>query len=401
MTVQGPTSGTALLDELVDDVRIGDNLVLLGAGSPPLDLLVDRFTAAVGDTTPLVVVNVGRPWDARVPVTAAVLDWSPVVTGRTSPVPDALTPGASFDDALTSLRAADERVGAGAAFVFDRLTAVEDAWGRGRGLDLFLAACPRLYRRRSLALWPVERERHRPSFLRRLQEITQVVVEVDQEEDGDLRLTVRKADGRRAGVVGRSVRAHVVDGDLVATDAPVSAREKLGTVLRDQRLRHGLSQAEVARRVGISPSALSQVERGVRGPSGDTLVRLWEVLGVPFGPEADAPAGYVVARRSGRDRSRLQDGLVGERVVADTRVGEVWHLEVAAGAAGDRAPFAVKGPEVATVVRGVLDVTVGGRTETLHEGDALVATEASVSGWRNPGAEPTEVLWQVGPASSR
>src|SRR5690606_33326467 len=141
-------------------------------------------------------------------------------------------------------------------------------------LELFLTACPRLYRRRSLAVWPVDRGRHRPAFLRRLTEITQVVVEVTR-ADGHVRLTVRKADGRDAAVTGRSVIARVVGDDLVALAPASSTRALLGTAVRDRRLASGLTQADVARRVGITPSALSQVERGVRGPSGDTLVRLW------------------------------------------------------------------------------------------------------------------------------
>src|SRR5690606_9910866 len=163
--------------------------------------------------------------------------------------------------------------------------------------------------------------------------------------DGRLRVVVRKADGRRPGVVGRSVHAEVVEGDLLATDAPVETRARLGGAIREQRLARGLSQTAVARRVGITPSALSQVERGVRGPSGDTLVRLWEVLGVPFGPSTEREVGYRVSRRSGRERVVLQEGLEGERVLDAAGGAEVWLLEVAPGASGTRAPFAVKAAE--------------------------------------------------------
>ena len=392
--MRDPTSGTDIVDTLVDGVRIGDNLVLLGDDSAPLDLLVQRFVASTRGHSPLVVVNVAEPWRGDVPEGLTVLDWSPVRSGQPSDLPDVIGPDAAFEDALASLRDVDDRLGAGAAFVFDRLTPVQETWGADAALELFLSACPRLYRRRSLAVWPVDAARHRPAFIRRLEEITQVVVEFDS--DGDqLRMTVRKADGRDSSVVGRSVHAEVADGDLRTTEAATSTRERLGTVIRTQRMALGLPQAEVARRVGITPSALSQVERGVRGPSGDTLMRLWEVLGVPFGPADRADHGYRVQRRSGRERLRLQDGLNGERIVDDPDTGELWLLEVAAGASGDAPPFAAKDPEVATVVRGVLDVWIHGRGETLHEGDALVTTDAPVTGWANPSGGTTEVIWTI------
>jgi transcriptional regulator with XRE-family HTH domain len=391
----GLSSGTPLIDALIDGVRIGDNLVLQGDASAPLDLLVERFVAQASVELPLVLVNLAAPWIGPIPDGVTVLDWSPVRSGVVSHLPGALAPDANFADALASLVEVDERLGTGATFAFDRMTAVQAAWGGDAALELFLTTCPRLYRRRSLALWPVELEQHRPAFLRRLAEITQVVVELT-DDDGRLRVAVLEADGRGAEVVGRSLHVEVVDGGLRATDTPTSSPQRLGTIIRDQRLLTGMAQAELARRVGVTPSALSQIERGVRGPSGDTLMRVWEVLGVPFGPSVPTETGYRIERRSGRERPRLQEGLTGERLVDDAAIGALWLLHMAAGASGDHPIFAVKAPEVATVVRGVLDVQVGGRIETLHEGDALVATDATITGWANPSPLTAEVLWTVG-----
>lgn len=392
--MQEPSSGTELIDTLIDGVKVGDNLVFQGAAGTPLDLLVDRFVAAATGQVPLVRVNLATPWNGPVPEGMLVVDWSPVLSGEPSELPWAIAPGATFEQALARLQEADGHVGSGAAFVFDPLTAAAAAWGQDAALELFLSTCPRLYRRRSLAVWPVHSDQHRPAFLRRLAEITQVVVDLG-DDDGRLRIEVHKADGRDAGVVGRSVHAEVVDGDLQATDVPINTRQRLGTAIRDQRLAQGHSQAEIARRVGITPSALSQVERGVRGPSGDTLVRLWEVLGVPFGPREDDDTGYQVSRRSGRERTQLQEGLTGERLVRQEGTGEVWLLQVDPGAAGSRGPFAVKVPETVVVLRGVLDLHLGGRTETLHEGDAMVTTATPVAGWANPGGLPAEVVWTL------
>jgi transcriptional regulator with XRE-family HTH domain len=387
-------SGTDLLDALIDGVHTGDNLVLQGDDAAPVTLLVDRFVAATRGRLPLVIVNLAAPWVGPVPGGTRVVDLAPAVTGVVSALDDAVAPDAGLADAIELLERVDLEVGEGAAFVFDPLSAVPDAWGRDAALELFLATCPRLYRRRSLALWPIRTDRHRPAFLRRLEEVTQVVVELTTGADG-LRVAVRKADGRRAEVVGRSVHAEVADGDLAATGAPVTTRQRLGHAIRDQRLARGLPQSEVARRVGISPSALSQVERGVRGPSGDTLVRLWEVLEVPFGPAAEQDRGYRVSRRSGRERTRLQEGLDGELLLDAPGGVRTWLLRLAPGAAGTRAPFAVKAAETVVVLRGVVDLQLGGLTETFHEGDAVELTATVVTGWANPAPVTTELSWTL------
>jgi transcriptional regulator with XRE-family HTH domain len=54
----------------------------------------------------------------------------------------------------------------------------------------------------------------------------------------------------------------------------------LGEAARAARLRLGLTQAEVAVKVGLSPAVYGRVERGHMTPSVPTLRRLCETLGV-------------------------------------------------------------------------------------------------------------------------
>jgi transcriptional regulator with XRE-family HTH domain len=71
---------------------------------------------------------------------------------------------------------------------------------------------------------------------------------------------------------------------------------RCGGLLRAARLRHGLDQAELARRVGTAQPAISRIERDVVSPTIETLNRLLEALGETLWLEsldlgAPAPGG--------------------------------------------------------------------------------------------------------------
>lgn len=52
-----------------------------------------------------------------------------------------------------------------------------------------------------------------------------------------------------------------------------------GSIVRDARQRHGLSQERLARRAGTSQAFVSRIERGEISPTVDTLERLLLVVG--------------------------------------------------------------------------------------------------------------------------
>lgn len=370
------TSGVDAVDALLDGVRVGDNLVVVTDGAPG-DWVVDAFVDESAAERLVVMDGTGR-LTAR-GVAGHRLTWS-------DPAVDAV-------DARRQLVAADRRVGSDARFVVDTLSALAARWGDQAALDLFLWACPRLYRRSSIALWIVDRRCHDEGFLRRLRDVTQVVVLASGAGDR-VRLEVRKAAGRPPVVEGRVVEGRLVGGRLVEAGDADPDRPRLGTTLRKLRTRKGMGQAELARRVGISPSALSQAERGVRGVSAETLLRIWDVLGVPFGPEDPAVRGYRVTRRGTHREATLASGVSGHEL-ADGAGRTVWRLTVAARASGRAPLFPVKAAETVTVLEGVLRLEVEGRGEVLHAGDALLADTAAITGWANPADTPADVLWVI------
>ncbi|MEW5926993.1 MAG: helix-turn-helix transcriptional regulator [Gemmatimonadota bacterium] len=58
-----------------------------------------------------------------------------------------------------------------------------------------------------------------------------------------------------------------------------SAAREFAERLRKTRERQGLNQSDIARRSGLTPAAISQLEGGQREPNFSTLVRLATALG--------------------------------------------------------------------------------------------------------------------------
>ncbi len=54
---------------------------------------------------------------------------------------------------------------------------------------------------------------------------------------------------------------------------------RCGPLVRETRRRHGIDQAELARRLGTSQAAISRVERDLVSPSLATLNRIMEAMG--------------------------------------------------------------------------------------------------------------------------
>ena len=86
----------------------------------------------------------------------------------------------------------------------------------------------------------------------------------------------------------------------------------IGPRIAALRRERGLSQAELAARIRVSPSALGMYEQGRREPSADTLVALARALGVTTdflltghvatAAEADALSALILSRVTTADR---------------------------------------------------------------------------------------------------
>jgi transcriptional regulator with XRE-family HTH domain len=103
---------------------------------------------------------------------------------------------------------------------------------------------------------------------------------------------------------------------VVASEPELDALtpESLGTRLRELREGAGVSLRALAARLGISPSAVSQIERGVMRPSVSRLIAYVGAIGVPLSAVFEtgiekAPEGSAGARAAAD--SAWQEGAAG------------------------------------------------------------------------------------------
>jgi transcriptional regulator with XRE-family HTH domain len=417
--MERPSTGIDALDELLGGLGVGDNVVWQAANPAEIEPFVEAFLATANGTTPLTYLSFRLPpatvldrfrgvWDNE---RFTLLDgWTGggaapsgrrkrASTGASGParVRRLKDPG-DMEQVNRELAEIEDELGAGAGYVFDDLTSMQRLWGPEAALASFLRWCPRLYQERTVAYWLLEREAHPPAFRSRLADITQVILDLDvaPTQPAERTLQVVKADGHPAGVTGRTLR-YVVgeDGRIDALQQAAGVRERIGEQVRAGRIAAGLSQAELARRIGVTPSALSQVERGRHGLSGETLTRLWATLGIPFGPVASAASPpYRLARRGARQPVTPAPGVSGETVL-EAPSGLGMHELTFPAASSGRRPFETKQPELVVVLEGALELQLGQETHTLQQGDAILLTTQPVTGWRNPAREPARVLWLV------
>jgi transcriptional regulator with XRE-family HTH domain len=129
----------------------------------------------------------------------------------------------------------------------------------------------------------------------------------------------------------------VWQSEVVASEVDLEALtpESLGARLRELRLEAGVSLRALAGRLGISPSAVSQIERGVMRPSVSRLIAYVGAIGVPLSavfetgiekaPEgsAAAQANEYSARQSGAADSSGGAARTGQYQFAIRRSWEV------------------------------------------------------------------------------
>ena len=205
----------------------------------------------------------------------------------------------------------------------------------------------------------------------------------------------------------------------------------IGRRLAAHRGQRGMRVAELAREVGVTPSLISQIERGMSRPSVSTLFAIAQALDVPVdaffreppqpvaaaaqpdgppgpgraagpGDDGGPPAGpgqvatadgrYVV-RRGGRAVIDIEGGVRWERLTRST-LDHLDFFELVYEPGGESHPrqYTHPGTEMVLVMSGCLEITIGFERYRLEPGDSIDFPSTMPHRYVNPATQTARAV---------
>jgi len=174
----------------------------------------------------------------------------------------------------------------------------------------------------------------------------------------------------------------------------------IGAGIRRERLRRGMTLAQLAAQVSLTVSALSQIERGTSDPSVNSLRRIAGAFDIPmFRFLVGSAQRDVVVRRARRTRIRFADQEAEfELISADTSGAfEILSLVLKPGASSSPNASTHSAEECSMVLRGLVECDLDGETYPLDTGDSITILSDLPHRFRNPGPGDAEILMVLSP----
>lgn len=284
----------------------------------------------------------------------------------------------------------------GSRYVFDSLTGMQDLWAsEDDTYRFFTYMCPRLYDLDTVAYWTLEKDAHSQQFKANLRHITQVVLDLYKRRE-KLYIKALKLEGRQNREAFKPHAYEINGSEISITGEDRESLADIGTKLKEARIRAGLNQKELAGRVDLTPSSISQLESNQISPSLSSFLQICQALGVE-------PSLFLDNRTEEKTTWLYRKGDILSTPLpaeSDIKIYDITADEkISARLAVFPPETRVKGhfiyqrrEELIVVLRGNISVKVEGKEEMLHRGDCVYLKEAFPSEWINEGGDEAELL---------
>ena len=411
------SSGIENLDTLVDSLHIGDNVVWEVDAGTAYEVFIQGFIRqSFADAQKVIYVSFNRSPQSILneignslrPEHFTLIDCFTSGKGKNDntflrfyenaskvSVMRILNPK-SIEEFTQTLNSIEDSLPPGARYVFDSLTGMQDLWGdENDTYRFFTYMCPRLFDLDTVAYWILEKDAHSQKFKANLRHITQVVFDLYKRRE-HLYIKALKLSGRQDREAFKP-HPYEIKGDLVSITSPKKEPSpKIGTKIRELRTRMGMSQKELADKVDLTSSFVSQLENSQISPSLNSFLQICNALGVNPGIFLDDRKPSVTpwlfrGETIASTPASAGDGVKLYHILSDENLSARMAV-LPPDTSLKRHFLSQKGPEFIYVLHGNLYVSVEGRTERLRSGDCIYLKESSPSQWKNEGGDEARLL---------
>jgi transcriptional regulator with XRE-family HTH domain/KaiC/GvpD/RAD55 family RecA-like ATPase len=289
--------------------------------------------------------------------------------------------------------------------IFESLTGMQELWGgEEHVIHFYSRACPRLYELNTIAYWLIEKAAHTPRLKSSINQIAQVVVDLSVKR-GKTFMTIIKAERQATASLNKPLAYLTRETDVrFESQDRASGPYDLGDRLKALRLQRGYSQTELARRLGVTPSTISQIESNFIFPSLPALYRMAEILATEVSSllgESPRKTRKVVFSKSEALPAKLPGSASGDLsawVLTPGKTGlaaEPYLIEIPPQRTLSGHFTHAKAPEIAYILSGSVRLTIDGIAYAAETGDTVYLGRETPQQWENPGLEPARLLWMT------
>lgn len=288
-------------------------------------------------------------------------------------------------------------------FVFESLTGMQELWeGEEHLLNFYSHSCPRLYELNTIAYWIIEKEAHSARLKAQINQIAQVAIDLSLKR-GKTSLSILKAEKRDLQYLNTPHPYWSKDLNVVFdSETRTSSRIALGVRLKKLRTKRGLSQTDLAKLVGVTPSTISQIESNQIYPSLPALFKIAEILSVEVGSffqESPALTGQAVFKTADAREIKITDlpkDSIHVKLLTPMDFdpkAEPYLIEIPANQSLHSHFFIHKGEEAGYLLSGKLQMELNKAVYSIAPGDLIYLTADIPTLWKNPGPDPARLLW--------
>ena len=427
------STGIEYLDSLIGGLRIGDNVILETDAGAYVDLFLEKFqNHSLVSGHSLIYVSFNRSPRTIVEKLSSLpnannitlLDCFTAGKGGNDPTFTNFYDSKSRRHNLNAIKVNNPmnvsefteilnelelKKGEGTRYIFDSMTGMQALWGgETRTYKFFTYACPRLFDLKTIAYWILEKEAHTSSFKANLSHVTQVVLEVSH-TSGQLLVKVTKAENRNSPSIFKPHKFQVVNDEIVFQEAAETEAIDLGGKVKNLRLKMGLTQNQLAERLNVTASYISQLERNLMSPSVDSLLKIMEELRVD--PGTFLSSAKSVNRKFVQSKNQHQPislpGFREDQVKCQLLANKSENrrmlpmlITIQPNNEISGHLFNHKGDEFIMILDGEMELDIENETYILREGDSIYLDSAVPKAWRNNSGKQVQTIWILSPPTN-